>query len=61
MARVLKARGTGQAGMLYDFLTREKMRMKCFVRMKMEGLYRDVSPQLICQGTEGRLFADTGP
>ena len=39
----LRPGDSGKAKAFYDFLTADKMPMKCFLRMKTQGLYRDVS------------------
>ena len=42
LAKVLDPEHDGKAKPLYDFLMQEMVPYKCFLRMKMEGLYRDV-------------------
>jgi len=41
--KVLKPDASDEARAFYDFIMREKVPYKCFMRMKMQGLYRDVS------------------
>ena len=40
--KVLKPDDGGRARAFYDFLMADSMPMKCFLRMKLQGLYRDV-------------------
>lgn len=53
--KVLKPDSSNEARAFYVFLTREKVPYKCFMRMKMQGLYRDVSldPFPPCQHRDG--------
>lgn len=42
LIRVLNPEQNDKAKPLYDFLTQDMVPYKCFLRMKMQGLYRDV-------------------
>ena len=42
LAKVLRPEESTTAKDLFTFLMREKIPVKCFIRMKMQGLYRDV-------------------
>ena len=49
LAKVLEVEGNEAARGLYDFLMQDTAPLKCFLRMKMEGLYRDVQlVEILC-------------
>jgi len=46
--RVIEMIGAGPMDELRAFLTRDTVHFKAFLKMKMSGLYRDVSRRMIC-------------
>lgn len=54
MARVLRPEEDVKARKLYEFFLKDTMPFKCFLRMRMEGKYRDVSVHH-CRDSENAL------